>query len=215
MIGLGGLIASFFTIIYAYGRNTYSLSRAGYFPHFLSITHPTLKTPHIALIAGGVVGLALACLITYLGTQSGLLAGQVVGALLYMAVFGAVVSYFMQCLSFIFLRRRLPNIERPYRSPVGVWGAGVAGAIALISLISLYANEAYRPGVVGTLIYFLIGIAYFAIVGRHRLVLSPEEEFALTRGQHGHPETEGYGKTHITDIPGEGMAPKPQEAPAG
>jgi len=121
----------------------------------------------------------------------------------------------MQCLSFIFLRRRLPNIERPYRSPVGVWGAGIAGAIALISLISLYANEAYRPGVVGTLIYFLIGIAYFAIVGRHRLVLSPEEEFALTRGQHGHPETEGYGKTHITDIPGGEVAPKPQEAPAG
>ena len=29
LIGLIGLIASFFTIIYAYGRNTYSLSRAG------------------------------------------------------------------------------------------------------------------------------------------------------------------------------------------
>src|SRR3977135_1762153 len=40
LIGLVGLIASFFTIIYAYGRNTYSLSRAGYFPHFLSLTHP-------------------------------------------------------------------------------------------------------------------------------------------------------------------------------
>ena len=39
-IGLTGLIASFFTIIYAYGRNTYSLSRAGYFPKWLSITHP-------------------------------------------------------------------------------------------------------------------------------------------------------------------------------
>src|SRR5205823_244967 len=125
LIGLVGLIASFFTIIYAYGRNTYSLSRAGYFPHFLSVTHPTLKTPHIALIAGGVVGLVLACLLTYLGTQKNLVAGQVVGALLYMAVFGAVVSYAMQCASFIFLRRRLPNIERPYRSPVGVWGAGI------------------------------------------------------------------------------------------
>ena len=34
-----GLIASFFTIIFAYGRNTYSLSRAGYFPRFLSRTH--------------------------------------------------------------------------------------------------------------------------------------------------------------------------------
>src|SRR5947209_8161051 len=49
-IGLVGLIASFFTIIYAYGRNTYSLSRAGYFPQSLSITHPTRHTPYVALI---------------------------------------------------------------------------------------------------------------------------------------------------------------------
>src|ERR671913_181305 len=39
LIGLTGLIASFFTIIYAYGRNTFSLSRAGYFPKWLSVTH--------------------------------------------------------------------------------------------------------------------------------------------------------------------------------
>ena len=200
LIGLVGLIASFFTIIYAYGRNTYALSRAGYFPKFLSVTHPTLKTPHIALIAGGVVGLALAILIYQLGLAGGLLAGQIVGALLYMAVFGAVISYFMQCLSFILLRRKLPNIERPYRSVVGVWGAGIAGVIALVALISLYSNESYRPGVAGTLIYFVLGILYFAFVGRHRLVLTPEEEFALTQGKHGHPETEGYGTTHVDQI---------------
>jgi ethanolamine permease len=200
LIGLIGLIASFFTIIYAYGRNTYSLSRAGYFPHFLSLTHPTLKTPHIALIAGGVVGLALAILVYELGLAGGLVAGQIVGALLYMAVFGAVISYAMQCLSFILLRRRLPNITRPYRSPVGQWGAGIAGVIAVVALISLYFNEAYRPGVVGTLVYFAIGIVYFAVVGRHRLVLSPEEEFALTLGEHGHPETEGYGTTSVAEI---------------
>src|SRR5437773_7242669 len=200
LIGLIGLVASFFTIIYAYGRNTFSLSRAGYFPHWLSITHPRLKTPYVALIAGAVVGCGLAILLYFLGTNSNLVAGQVVGALLYMAVFGAVISYFMQCLSFILLRRRLPNIERPYRSPVGVWGAGIAAAIALVSLISLYANTTYRPGVVGTLIYFLLGIVYFAVVGRHRLLLSPAEEFALTQGEHGHPETEGYGKTHLGDI---------------
>jgi ethanolamine permease len=200
LFGLIGLIASFFTIIYAYGRNTYSLSRAGYFPHFLSLTHPTLKTPHIALIGGGIVGLALAILVYQLGLAGGLVAGQIVGALLYMAVFGAVISYAMQCLSFILLRRNLPNITRPYRSPIGVWGAGIAGVIAVISLISLYANTAYRPGVVGTLVYFAIGILYFALVGRHRLVLSPEEEFALTLGEHGHPETEGYGTTSVAEI---------------
>ena len=31
-------------------------------------------------------------------------------------------------------------------------------------------------------IWFAVGILYFALVGRHKLVLSPEEEFALTKG---------------------------------
>jgi hypothetical protein len=43
-------------------------------------------------------------------------------------------------------------------------------------------------------------------------VLSPEEEFALTRGQHGDPATEGYGTTHVTDIPADETAA--EEAPA-
>jgi ethanolamine permease len=209
LVGLTGLIASFFTIIYAYGRNTFSLSRAGYFPKWLSVTHPTRNTPHVALIAGAVVGYALAVLIYETLPELG--AGQVVGALLYMAVFGAVISYFMQCLSFVLLRRKLPDIQRPYRSPVGEWGAGIAGLIALVSLISLYSNETYRPGVYGTLIYFVLGIAYFAIAGRHRLVLSPEEEFAMTRGEHGRPQLEGYGTTHVADIQAE---PTVKETPS-
>jgi ethanolamine permease len=212
LIGLTGLIASFFTIIYAYGRNTYSLSRAGYFPKWLSVTHGTRNTPHRALIVGAVVGYALAVLIYETLPELG--AGQIVGALLYMAVFGAVISYFMQCLSFVLLRRKYPDIRRPYRSPVGEWGAAVAGLIALVSLISLYSNEDYRPGVYGTLIYFVLGVVYFAVSGRNRLVLSPEEEFAVTRGEHGHPEREGYGSTRVADIQGT-TTTAPGEAPRG
>ena len=48
----GGLVASFHAIIFAYGRQIYSLSRAGYFPHFLSVTHGEHKTPNMALVAG-------------------------------------------------------------------------------------------------------------------------------------------------------------------
>ena len=86
----------------------------------MSITHPTRNTPHVALIAGAVIGYVLALVIYFLGQSESAVAGKIVGALLYMAVFGAVISYFMQCLAFIMLRRKLPNIERPYRSPVGV-----------------------------------------------------------------------------------------------
>ncbi len=195
MMGLVGLIASFFTIMYAYGRNTYSLSRAGYFPQFLSKTHKTRRTPHVALIAGAVVGYAVLWVVWYLGRQEGDLGAQVVAAVLNMAVFAAVLAYVLQCLSFVLLRKNLPNIDRPYVSKWGVAGAYIAGTIALVALVSIFLNEDYRPGVYGVAAYFVLGILYFAIVGRHRLVLSPEEEFALTQGEQGVPEAAGFSSS--------------------
>lgn len=193
LIGLIGLVASFFTIIFAYGRNTYSLSRAGYFPKFLSITHGRRQTPHVALIAGAIVGYVVIWLVWYLQRQGGEAAAQVVAAVLNMAVFAAVISYALQCLSFVLLRARLPNIARPYRSRWGVPGAYIAGIIAIVSLLSIFLNSDYRPGVYGVAIYYVLGILYFAIAGRNRLVLSPEEEFALTSGEAGVPQ-----ETYVT-----------------
>jgi len=181
-----GLIASFFTIIYAYGRNTYSLSRAGYFPNFLSVTHGERKTPHVALIAGAVVGYAVAVLVFIL--QEAELGAQIVAALLNMAVFAAVISYILQMVSFVLLRQKLPNIDRPYVSKLGIPGAVVAGVLAATALIAIFLNEAYRPGVYGVAIYYVLGVLYFAVSGRNRLVLSPEEEFALTQGEQGVPQ---------------------------
>jgi ethanolamine permease len=161
----------------------------------MSVTSPKRRTPHVALILGAVVGYAL-CWLLYKNA-----AGTGVGdALLTMAVFGAVVSYFMQMLSFILLRRRMPDIERPYKSPVGTAGAAIAGVIALVSLVSLYLDDAYRPGVIGVGIWFVLGILYFAISGRNRLVLSPEEEFALTQGGKGHPEAAGLGDMRVGEV---------------
>src|SRR5712692_2054143 len=65
-----GLIASFHTIIFAYGRQIYSLSRAGYFPPWLSQTHAKHKTPVRALVAGSVLGLAAALAIYLSGQKS-------------------------------------------------------------------------------------------------------------------------------------------------
>jgi ethanolamine permease len=54
--------------------------------------------------------------------------------------------------------------------------------------------------VFGVAAWFLLFIEYFATAGRHKLILSPEEEFAFTRGEHGHPEREGYGQIHVADV---------------
>jgi ethanolamine permease len=139
------------------------------------------------LIFGAVVGYVVLWVVWYLGRQEGDIGAQVVAAVLNMAVFAAVLAYTLQAVSFVLLRRNLPNIERPYLSPWGQAGAMIAGVIALVALVSIFLNEDYRPGVYGVAVYFLLGIIYFAIAGRHRLVLSPEEEFALTQGEAGVP----------------------------
>ena len=59
LVACVGLVASFHTILFAKGRQIYSLSRAGYFPRVLSITHPRHKTPHVALLAGSAVALTI------------------------------------------------------------------------------------------------------------------------------------------------------------
>jgi ethanolamine permease len=214
LVAVAGLVASFHTIIFAYGRNVYSLSRAGYYPHWLSLTLGKRQTPYVALLGGGVLGYGLAYLLYEAGRREWL-GGNLSAALLSMAVFGAVISYFMQMLAFVLLRRKLPNIERPYRSPLGIAGAVVAGVIALIALAALFARSDYRPGVYGVAAWFLLSIAYFAVAGRHRLILSPEEEFALTRGEHGHPEREGYGQTHVADVVGQPTDPTKPAEPVG
>ena len=173
LIAVAGLIASFHTIVYAYGRNIYSLSRSGYFPKWLSVTGSKRATPHVALITGAVLGFLVALVLRF---QQDALVGA---ALLNMAVFGAVIAYIMQLLAFLLLRRRLPAIERPYRSRTGVVGATLSGLIALTILVYLLLDESFRPGILGCSIWFALGLAYFAIHGRHALVRSPEEEFAI------------------------------------
>jgi ethanolamine permease len=170
-----GLIASFHAIIYAYGRQIYSLARAGYFPSWLSKTHGERQTPHCALIAGAALGYAAALGIWFAGANSK--SGAI---LLNMAVFGAVLAYVMQMASFILLRRNHADLARPYRSPLGNTGAVVAAVIALITLAALFFNPDYRAGAYGAAVWFVLGIAYFAVYARHRLILSPEEAFAVS-----------------------------------
>lgn len=169
-----GLIASFHTIIFAYGRQIYSLSRAGYFPTWLSETHGTRETPQRALLVGSALGLAAALAIKL--TPQG---GAIGAVLLNMAVFGAVLAYILQMASFILLRMRFANMARPYRSPVGIPGALVAALIACGTLVMLFRNADYNKGVIGAAVWFVLGIAYYAAHGRRQLVLAPEEEAAF------------------------------------
>ena len=99
-----------------------------------------------------------------------------------MAVAGAMLAYFMQGMSYIQLKRRFPHIHRPYVSPFGTAGAMVTMGIAAVTLVFQLTDPVFRNGVIGVAIYYAVMMAYFLFVGRKRLILSPEEEFALSKG---------------------------------
>ncbi|AEG60650.1 ethanolamine permease [Desulforamulus ruminis] len=167
LIGLAGLIASFNGIIFGYGRAIFALSRAGYLPQGLSKVHPRFRTPHVALLAGGAIGIV----------------GAILGngdVLIQIAVFGAVISYIMMMLSAIVLRKKQPNMNRPYKVP----GYPVTPYVALVlAIIALFAGFFYAPKVIlWTALVYAIFVAYFAFYSRHHLVAkAPEEEFAILK----------------------------------
>lgn len=191
LFALVGLLASLQGIMFAYGRNMYSLSRAGYYPRFLSLTGKR-HTPWVALVVGAVIGfiaLLVLDILTRLNENAGAVAGAIV---LNIAVWGAVVAYLLQMVSFIILRRKFPDADRPYRSPWGVPGAVIAIVIAALIFVGFLLNPTFLPAIIAIAIVYAVLLIGFGTFFRHRLVLSPEEEYALSGGIHGDPQAEGY-----------------------
>jgi len=168
---LVGLLASLQGIMFAYGRNIYSLSRAGYYPKVLSLTG-SRKTPYTALIAGAVIGYGALLWAQYGGESAG-------AVVLNIAVWGAVIAYMLQMISYILLKQKLPDLKRPYKSPVGVAGALVAGLLAALVFVGQALNPALTTAIQAIAIVYVIGLLGFGLFGRKKLVLSPEEQAAI------------------------------------
>lgn len=164
VLGLAGLIASFFSIIYGYSRLIFALSRAGYLPQFLSLTSKR-KTPTWALIVPGILG--------FLASLSG--EGDL---MLAMAVVGATISYALMSLSHILLRVKNPEMPRPYKTPGGVVTSGIAFVLSLIALTGVYAFD--PRAFFYTIILYIIGALYYFLYSKNHLVAkTAEEEFAM------------------------------------
>ncbi len=148
-IGVLGLIASFHGIIMGYSRQIFALARAGLLPRALARIHPRWRTPHFAILAGGVVGIAAIYsdkLVT-IGGQS------LTASIVTMSALGAIVMYIMSMLSVMRLRRREPGMERPFRTPLYPAFPLIALVIAVLSLVAIVYSA---PAVAG--IFLVVGV---------------------------------------------------------
>ncbi|MDA8880341.1 ethanolamine permease [Pseudomonadales bacterium] len=164
VLGLAGLIASFFSIIYGYSRLVFALSRAGYLPRFLSLTNER-KAPVWALAIPAALGFLISL------TREGDL-------IIAMAVVGATISYALMALSHILLRIKHPDMHRPYKTPGGVFTSSICLVLAVIALTGVYAFDPRAFNY--TIVLYVIGALYYFLYSRNHLVAkTPEEEFEM------------------------------------
>ncbi|MEH3117406.1 MAG: ethanolamine permease [Methylorubrum populi] len=160
-LGLFGLVASFHGIIMGYARQIFALARAGFLPAVFARVHPRFQTPHVATLAGGLVGIAA----IYSDNLVSVAGQSLTASIVTMAVFGALTMYVMSMAALFRLRRSEPDLARPYRAPLYPLAPAFALAFAVICLIALIV---YNPLIFA--IFFAVMAAAVLLV---RLVAKP------------------------------------------
>ncbi|WP_099331052.1 ethanolamine permease [Priestia aryabhattai] len=155
IIGLFGLIASLNGIIMGFSRQTYALARDGYFPKFLAKTNKK-GVPVGGLLIPGAIGVICAGSATF------------ANALIILSVFGAMMMYCISLVSLFILRKKEPNLSRPFKVnyPVVPSIALVLGILCLYSIIkySVLTTSLMLFGVSLPLMYVILGIFLLSII---------------------------------------------------
>nr|WP_317283077.1 APC family permease [uncultured Sellimonas sp.] len=141
--GMAGILSSWNSFFMGGSRAIYALAEAKCLPAFLTKIHPKYKTPSNAVLLIGLISTIApffgASMLEWLTNAGGL---------------GAVTAYMMVSISFVVLRKKEPELKRPYR----VKNYKFVGAMAVI--LSIGMISCYLPGMpsgLGTPEWIIIG----------------------------------------------------------
>jgi len=194
------LFAAPFVFTFSYGRQMFSLSRAGYIPSPLRYLLPYTGQPVVS-IWFGVVFCTVVQVICYFA------ANVTFNVIFYACVIPALLNYVIICIGFVRFRHYIPiypgakwwslfvpeskrgkkpdeestskyNTETgtTYVSPVGVYGAVVVVLIALLSLAcSFWAITEFSYSLLICGPFVIACTAYYLIYARNHLVMCKEE----------------------------------------
>ncbi len=127
LVGVAGILTSWNAFYIGGSRAIYALAQAGMLPKPLAKLHPKYRTPTNAILLIGVVS-----------SLAPLLGRPALVWLVDAGGLGIVVAYFFVAMSFVLLRRREPDLPRPYKVPYGP-AIGIAAVAMAIAFILLYA----------------------------------------------------------------------------
>jgi len=127
--GISGIITSWNAFVVGGSRAIYAMAKSGMLPRVFGALHNKYRTPYVAVILIGVLSAA-----------APFLRRPVLVWIVNASSFGAVIAYFLVTVSFLALRYREPNLDRPFK----LVGGKLIGCLALIVCVLL--GGVYLPG---------------------------------------------------------------------
>ncbi|WP_101295125.1 APC family permease [Halegenticoccus soli] len=126
LAGVAGILTSWNAFVIGGSRAVFALADSGMLPAWLARTHPEHGTPaNAVLLVGGIAALAP------------LFGEQMLVWVVNAGGLGIVVAWFLVVVSFLVLRRREPEMDRPLRLPAG-YAVGAFGLLVTLFFLTLY-----------------------------------------------------------------------------
>lgn len=123
---LCGIITSWNGFVLGGARILFAMGRAKMLPPIFGKLHPKYNSPYVAIIVIGII-----CFF------SPLLGKKALVWFVDASGLGVMVTYLMACLSFLVIRKKEPNLKRPYKVPNGIL-VGWLGVVCSIGFILLF-----------------------------------------------------------------------------
>ncbi|MDS0527832.1 APC family permease [Clostridium sp. SHJSY1] len=152
--GIGGILASWNSFLVGGSRCMYSMAHSGMLPKFLSKLHPKYKTPTNTVLLIGLVS-----------SIAPLFGRQMLVWLVDAGGLTIVFTYLMVGVSFLVLRYKEPDMERPYTVKygklVGIIAILLTGAMIFLYLPGAPAALVWPYEWVIILSWFILGTVFF------------------------------------------------------
>ena len=145
---IAGLGSVMLVMLLGQSRVFYSMSRDGLLPHWAGAIHPRFRTPWISSIVVGICVAGFAALIP-------------IGDLAVLVNIGTLLAFVIVCAGVWILRRRRPDIPRPFKTPLVPLVPVLGILTSLGAMLSLPAKTWWR-----LFIWLAIGLLVYAFYGR-------------------------------------------------
>lgn len=142
-------VGSVFALLLGYSRIPYAAALDGYFFRVFGRLHPTKNFPHVSLLVIG--GISIACCALPLG--------MVIDGLILTRV---LVQFIGQIFAVVLLRRRAPDMPRPYR----IWLYPLPTLVAFLGWLFVFATADVQMEALG-LGMVALGVLLFLVWSRY------------------------------------------------